>query len=56
MLIISFNPLKVGEFFKLESVPYQPIRFSTHSRARVILGQVPSIATCKTRTHRGESL
>ena len=30
--------------------------FTSRSTARVILGQVPRIATCGTRTHRGDSL
>ena len=30
--------------------------FMSRSRARVILGQVLSIATCGTRTHRGSGL
>ena len=30
--------------------------FTSHSTARVILGQVLRIATCGTRTHRGDSL
>ena len=30
--------------------------YKSHSTARVILGQVLSIATCGTRIHRGDSL
>ena len=30
--------------------------FTSRSTARVILGQVLTIATCGTRTHRGDSL
>ena len=30
--------------------------FTSRSTARVILGQVLRIATCGTRTHRGDSL
>ena len=40
-------------FFSCQS---QSWGFTSRSTARVILGQVLSIVTCGTRTHRGDSL
>ena len=41
---------------KLTKVKGQSWGFTSRSTARVILGQVLRIATCGTRTHRGDSL
>ena len=41
---------------KLQVIKGQSWGFTSHSTARVILGQVLRIATCGTRTHRGDSL
>ena len=41
--MLKFSKFKVGVF-------------TSRSTARVILGQVLRIATCGTRTHRGDSL
>ena len=40
----------------MAKVKVQSWGFTSRSTARVILGQVLSIATCGTRTHRGDSL
>ena len=45
------NKKKIKEYFKGQSWG-----FTSRSTARVILGQVLRIATCGTRTHRGDSL
>ena len=42
--------------FKNDKVKGQSWGFTSRSTARVILGQVLRIATCGTRTHRGDSL
>ena len=42
--------------FQLGLVKGQSWGFTSRSTARVILGQVLRIATCGTRTHRGDSL
>ena len=42
--------------FPLVHVKGQSWGFTSRSTARVILGQVLRIATCGTRTHRGDSL
>ena len=48
-----------GGGFKTQLVApsqFQSWGFTSRSTARVILGQVLRIATCGTRTHRGDSL
>ena len=47
------NNLTEGNLFKVKG---QSWGFTSRSTARVILGQVLRIATCGTRTHRGDSL
>ena len=41
---------------QIHKVKVQSWGFTSRSTARVILGQVLRIATCRTRTHRGDSL
>ena len=48
-----FASLTLSELKRLQS---QSWGFTSRSTARVILGQVLRIATCGTRTHRGDSL
>ena len=51
----NFNNREVPMHFRIKGQS-QSWGFMSRSTARVILGQVLRIATCGTRTHRGDSL
>ena len=53
ILISTKRCSRAWKLFKSQS---QSWGFTSRSTARVILGQVLRIATCGTRTHRGDSL
>ena len=56
-LEVTLGHLSTGDIYTLgPKVKGQSWGFTSRSTARVILGQVLRIATCGTRTHRGDSL
>ena len=58
-LLLTYSQDKVTLKTKITNtvkVKGQSWGFTSRSTARVILGQVLRIATCGTRTHRGDSL